>query len=85
MIQELYSIKDVKAGSFMNIIMVPHIVEVTRGLTRMLSTKDNNLGLYPEDYALFLVGKFDQMSGNLVVQPKGPEFTQNLTAFLPSK
>lgn len=85
MILELYSIKDEKVGVFMQPAPVPHLVEMTRGIAQVMRDPNSKLSQYPGDYALYCIGKFDQDSGKLIIDPSGPRFIAQISAFTSSQ
>jgi len=84
MILELYSIKDEKAGVFMPPAAVPHLVEMTRGITQVMRDPNSKLALYPGDFSLYYIAKMDQDSGQIIIDPSGPRFIAQLSAFTSS-
>lgn len=82
MFMELYAIKDDVAGSFMPPAAVPHLVEMTRALSAAVQDPNSKLSKYPGDFSLYRVGKFDQVSGKLVVDPSGPVFVSHVSSFI---
>jgi len=82
MILELYSIKDEKVGVYMPLACVPHLVEMTRSIAQAMKDPNSKLSLYPSDYSLWLIGKLDQDSGALIVDPSGPRFVSHISSFL---
>lgn len=81
MILEIYSIKDDKAGVFMPPAAVPHLVEMTRGIAQAMRDGQSKLALYPADFSLYRIGKMDQDSGHLIVDPSGPSFIAHISSF----
>lgn len=81
MFLELYSIKD-KKMQFNAPMVVSNLIELTRSLTTMLKRGDSTLAQFPEDYALYLVAKFDQAEGRFVIIPSGPQFVAEITSFI---
>jgi len=82
MIMELYSIKDEKVGVFMPPTSVPHLVEMTRSISQAVRDSNSKLALYPGDYALYQIGKFDQDSGHIIIDPSGPRFIAQISSFI---
>jgi len=84
MILELYSIKDEKAGVFMPPAAVPHLVEMTRGIAQAMRDPNSKLSLYPGDFSLYYIAKMDQDQGCIIVDPSGPRFVAQISAFTSS-
>lgn len=66
----VYSIFDKKIGSYGSLITVSDPVVLDRDIARMFSDSDNNYVRYPSDYAIYLIGSFDDVAG--VVTPSTP-------------
>lgn len=81
MILEIYSIKDEKVGVFMPPTSVPHLVEMTRSITQAMRDPNSKLSLYPGDYSLYYISKFDQDSGHFIIDPSGPRFIAQISSF----
>lgn len=71
MVKNLYTIFDKVSESYM-----PPFTEINhgtaiRGLQDMMTQNVNhNLAKFPHDYALYLLGSFDDQSGDVVLQPE---------------
>lgn len=82
---QLYSVFDKKTVSFHPPIMVKHVAEATRALQLELENPKSLLARHVGDYALYLVGSFDQSSGCVLPPSHGaPQFTIEAAALLPS-
>lgn len=81
MILEAYAIKDLMAGVFFPPTFVPHLVEMTRSITQAMRDPQSKLSLYPGEFDLFLLGKFDQDAGQFIVIPSGPQFIAHISSF----
>lgn len=62
---EGYAIFDKKTDAYANVIFLPHIVAATRGLEQTMRDPNSMISQYAEDYALYLVGYFDDKNGML--------------------
>lgn len=60
-----FSIKDEKAGLFSPPFFVRHAAMAVRMAEQACMDKKSNLGMYPEDFALYEVGEFDEERGTL--------------------
>ena len=66
----MYSVKDELTGKFMNPMFVQESETADREATRNFSSNVNDIALWrnnPNDYALYLVGKFDDEAGAMSV------------------
>jgi len=78
---EAYAIKDKKTGFFLRPTFASSIVAVTRELEQILKKKDTTLSLYPADFAIYRVGKFDEVEG-LFLQQTAPDFIAEIVSFI---
>lgn len=74
---KLYSILDKKAGSYGAIIMAPNDALVTRSLQEH-QNPDSTLVRFAEDFDLYEVGEFDDVSGR-VSRDDETRFVANLS------
>lgn len=65
---ELYCVKDEKAGRFTGIMTFPSEVIALRAIATAVNDpkKDQLVSLYPEDCSVYMLGTFDDESGELV-------------------
>jgi len=68
-----FAIKDEKTGAFLSPFFVRHKPDALRSLSRVVNDPDNNLCRFAADYSLWVVGIFDDQTGNLV-----PEISHEL-------
>lgn len=66
MIVKVFSIQDVKAKAFVHTFFMPEVGMAERALKTMVSDHQNQIAQFPEDFVLYQVGEFDQLSGQLV-------------------
>jgi len=69
------SIRDAKAD-FHQPFFVKTKGEALRGLMDILSDPNSNIHKYPEDFALFYLGTFDELTGSFALLPQ-PEHLHN--------
>lgn len=66
MIRSLYSVRDVKAQTFCNPFASLNDQTARRDFAHAAQDKTHGIGQNPEDYSLYLVGTFDDESGEIV-------------------
>lgn len=76
-----YSVFDKKVGSYYMPRFVQSPVEIQRILEQAVKDKGSSLALYPDDFAVYKVGSFDQDLGVFVIQTK-PEFFAEISDFI---
>lgn len=84
---QMYSIFDKKAAVFDRPFFVQHVQEAMRAVQAAFDTPKDRAPWFvrnPEEYALYLVGSFDQAAGG-VMPPESihPQFTIELSALAP--
>lgn len=63
----IYSIKDDKAGIFIGLDFQPNDEVFVRNVRTMLNYgKDTDIHKYPQDYSVFCLGEFDNCTGEFV-------------------
>lgn len=65
----LYSVRDNAVGAFMRPFVARSDGEATRNFGDEANSPESALAKHPEDYALFFVGEFDELTGVLEVPP----------------
>lgn len=78
---EAYAVKDKKTGFFLRPAFSVGIVALTREFEQILKKKDTTLALYPADFAIYRVGKFDEVEGVFLHQT-APEFIAEVVSFV---
>lgn len=78
---EAYAIKDKKTGFFLRPAFSASLVALTRELTQLVKNKESTLALYPGDFAVYRVGKFDEVEGIFLFQ-QAPEFICEIVSFI---
>ena len=66
MINQVYAIRDLKADYFQNLWLAQNDQVAVRNFRTLVNDKSTQFGLYPEDYDLYLIGSFDQVSGEML-------------------
>jgi len=64
--KNIYSIKDIKTGTYGNLIVVPHLAVIQRDISTVLQDPNSNLSMYPADYELFQLGTYDEETGHIL-------------------
>lgn len=73
---QLYSLFDKKAGSYSKPFFVAHIAEAMRSVQMALEDGKSMFAKFPADYALYLMGTFDESTGFLTPPASGmPQFS----------
>lgn len=70
MLMKAYSVKDEKVGVFFQPFFAPHDIVAIRMFQGSLRSKDTLLSEYPEDYALYRIGLWAEMTGKVI--PENP-------------
>lgn len=68
MIHRMYTVYDSKAEFYSKPFYARSNGEALRQFQAAANDPQNNIGLYPEDYALFEMGEFDELSGEINLQ-----------------
>ena len=76
MVTRLYSIKDNKVGSFGTVHACNNKVDVIRELEQVVNEPTNKIGMYPEDFDLYMIAEFDMETGK-ITPTTNPEFVTN--------
>lgn len=67
----LYSLKDTKAGIWLQPMPQRHDTEAQRALVSLMASTDCNVSRFPGDYDLYLIGSFDDTTAMLeAINPK---------------
>ena len=61
----LYAIKDAKAEVFADIFQLPNNAIALRKFSEACTDEKSELHKYPEDFALYLIGSYDNETGHL--------------------
>lgn len=64
----IYSIYDRKAGAYLPPFTFRSHAEAIRAIQQTAVSKESNLGKYPEDFTLRLLGEFDDDTGGIEAQ-----------------
>jgi len=79
---QLYSLKDVKAGTFGNPLTFINRAVAIRSLSEAAQQSDSMLRKHGNDYQLFLIGEFDTFSGKISV-PETPDYVITVGELVP--
>lgn len=83
MIFELISLFDKKAEVYSPPSYYTHRAYMHRDLQKLLSSGNGAYALHPEDFQVFLIGVFDDRSGEISFPSDGRRFVSELSAFKP--
>jgi len=64
-----FSIFDKKTAGYERPFFAKHVAEVTRQIDQMIQKGEAGFALYPEDFALYMIGEFDKHSGEMLSSP----------------
>lgn len=67
--KKIYAIYDRKAMFFGSIIAVPAQIDAVRAFAGAVTSPDSMIYKYPNDFALFSLGEYDEHTGNLASYP----------------
>lgn len=62
----IYSLRDVKAGYYMNMVLLRNDVDAERFFLAILEDQRSPIAKFPKDYAIFWIGTFDNESGEVI-------------------
>ena len=62
---QLYSIYDTASGIYDKVVFAPSDGIVTREFQDLCTSADHPYGQHPEDYSLFRLGSFDNLTGTV--------------------
>lgn len=81
MILQVFSVFDEKAQTFGRPMLMVHKGEAIRAFSDVLKDEKTLIAKHPEDYKLYNLGTFDDISGMLIALDI-PEFMNNATDFI---
>lgn len=64
----IFSVRDAKAETYMTPFFLRNTAMAIRSFTDAVLDESTPIGKYPEDYALFEIGGFDEFTGEVEVQ-----------------
>ncbi len=67
MIMKICTIYDAKGEAFFQPMFFQSVAQAERSFQDATAKPDSDIGMHPEDYSLFLVGEFDQRTGQITV------------------
>jgi hypothetical protein len=76
----VFSVRDVKLGTFDRPFFVASRGAAVRGFADAVVDASCPLNKHPEDYQLFCLGEYNPLTGDLI--PISPEFMHNATEFV---
>ncbi len=82
--QRVYSVFDIKGKCYTKPFFMVHNGEALRLFGDAVNDEKTTLNKHPEDYQLFLIGTFDDNSGQLKSK-SNPEFLSNAVDFVKEK
>lgn len=76
--KSIFAVLDAAAGTFGNLIVVPHVGVAVRAFTDQVNNpdRDNNFYHHPQDFALYEVGSYDDTQGVITPLPLPKLITQ---------
>lgn len=77
----VFSIFDEKGGIFSNPFYMAHKGQAARAFSDVIQDKNTTISKHPEDYKLYTLGDWDDVSGQFTSLPQ-PEFMYHATDFL---
>jgi len=78
---KIFSIFDKKACAYMQPFYFTSTPEALRALDDICNDSNSRINKHPADYALYLLGSFDDKSGEIVPLKK-PEFVEECSAMV---
>lgn len=70
--QKLYSVYDEKAEAFIPPFFVPAHGLALRAFKDCVNSKDHHFGKHPQDYTLFYLGEWDDVTGEFLLVDRKP-------------
>ena len=64
-VMKIFTVRDVKAEAYLNPFVMRSKGEAIRGFSDEVARKDSAIGAHPADYILFLIGEFDDQTGEI--------------------
>ena len=66
MIQHIFAIHDAKAHAYMQPFFLPTHEMAQRTFGDCINDPNHNFGMHPEDYNLFLIGEFNDLTSEII-------------------
>lgn len=73
MIQKMFAAYDSAAKAYLSPFQLPREEMAIRAFTDVVNSKNHDFANHPEDYALFLLGEFDNRTGQFLCHTPGPK------------
>lgn len=80
MVLKVYAIQDVKAGHYATPFFMASNGLAIRAFSDLVKDQQSTLSRHPDDFKLFLIGEYDDNSGELISTK--PEFLANASEFI---
>lgn len=84
MVKQVFSLFDSKANAYIQPFFMAQKGQALRALDSIVNNPQTEVNKYPADFALYKLGEFDDVSGQLV-SLKVPEFIANAIEFVKEK
>lgn len=82
--KQIFSLFDKKACAYTQPFFYHQVGQAVRALDGIVNNKETNVNKYPEDFALYKLGTYNDNSGK-IVSLNEPEFLNNAVDFLKIK
>lgn len=73
MIQKMFAAYDSAAKAYLSPFQLPREEMAIRAFTDVVNSANHDFANHPEDYALFLLGEFDNRTGQFTCHTPGPK------------
>lgn len=73
MIQKMFAAYDSAAKAYLSPFQLPREEMAIRAFTDVVNSQNHDFANHPEDYALFLLGEFDNRTGQFICHTPGPK------------
>lgn len=73
MIQKVFAVYDSAAKAYLNPFQLPREEMAIRAFRDVINSPSHELASHPEDYCLFLLGEFDNRTGQYINHQPGPQ------------
>jgi hypothetical protein len=68
--KKIFCIKDEKSGQYYDPFTMGNTIDAQRTFMQAMKAEKSMISQYPEDFNLYLVGEYDEMSG--IINPQAP-------------
>lgn len=73
MIQKTFAVYDAAAKAYLNPFQLPREEMALRAFGDVINSPSHELAQHPQDYTLFLLGEFDNRTGQYINHEPGPK------------